>query len=68
MATCPSCGTTNPDEFHFCGACGGSLITHVAPWPEARKIVTVIFCDLVGSTALAERLDPETVREVMERS
>ena len=34
---------------------------------EARKIFTVLFCDLVGSTALAERLDSESLREVMDR-
>ena len=64
MRTCPSCGTENPDGFSFCGRCGSSL-TEAAP--ERRKTVTVLFCDVTGSTALGERLETEAVREVMLR-
>src|SRR6266566_3423283 len=64
MRTCPSCGTENPDGFRFCGRCGSSL-TEAAP--ERRKTVTVLFCDVTGSTALGERLETEAVREVMLR-
>jgi class 3 adenylate cyclase/tetratricopeptide (TPR) repeat protein len=65
MATCPRCSQENPDGFRFCGACGAPL-TDDAPGPrEERKVVTVLFCDLVGSTARAERLDPEDVRALL---
>ena len=62
---CPSCGQENPEGFSFCGACGAAL----APGTQAdvRKTVTVVFCDLVGSTALGERSDPEVLRDVMAR-
>ena len=62
---CATCGQENPAGFAFCGACGAAL----APDPRAdvRKTVTVVFCDLVGSTALGERTDPEVLRDVMTR-
>jgi class 3 adenylate cyclase/tetratricopeptide (TPR) repeat protein len=60
--TCPSCGKANPAEAKFCLACGARLGDRSPP-VEERKIVTIVFCDLVGSTARAERLDPEDVRE-----
>jgi predicted ATPase/class 3 adenylate cyclase len=65
MLTCPSCGKENPEGFRFCGACGAVL----APPParEVRKTVTVLFADVTGSTALGERLDPESLRRVMSR-
>ncbi len=61
MLTCPSCGQENPDVAKFCLACGTAL---AAPEPllEERKLVTVLFTDIVGSTARAEQLDPEDVR------
>src|SRR5256886_5719021 len=61
MPLCPQCGQDNPDVARFCLACGAPL---AAPEPaaEERKLVTVLFCDIVGSTATAERLDPEDVR------
>jgi len=65
VTTCRSCGQENPDEFRFCGTCGAPL-TEEAP-REERKVVTVLFCDLVGSTAQAERLDPEDVRLALSR-
>jgi class 3 adenylate cyclase/tetratricopeptide (TPR) repeat protein len=64
MPTCPSCGNMNPEGFRFCGQCGSSL-AKVAP--ERRKTVTVLFCDVTGSTALGELLETEAVREVMLR-
>ena len=68
MATCPSCGRESADDFAFCPFCGAALTA--AP-PEAaaevRKTVTVVFCDVTGSTSLGERLDPETLRGVMAR-
>ena len=61
--TCPVCGTENPSGARFCNACGAALPTEAAR--EVRKVVTVLFCDVTGSTALGERLDPETLRSVM---
>jgi class 3 adenylate cyclase/tetratricopeptide (TPR) repeat protein len=67
VTTCRSCGQENPDGFRYCGACGAEL-TEEAPGPrEERKVVTVLFCDLVGSTARAEQLDPEDVRALLSR-
>jgi class 3 adenylate cyclase/tetratricopeptide (TPR) repeat protein len=66
MSTCPSCGAENPDGFRFCGSCGAAL-EEAAPTREIRKTVTVLFCDVTGSTALGERLDSESLRRVMER-
>jgi class 3 adenylate cyclase/tetratricopeptide (TPR) repeat protein len=63
---CPSCGQENPDGFRFCGACGTAL-AGPAPSREVRKTVTVLFCDVSGSTAMGERLDPESTRRVMAR-
>jgi class 3 adenylate cyclase/tetratricopeptide (TPR) repeat protein len=64
MAACPSCGRELPGEFPFCPFCGAALSVE-APAREERKVVTVVFCDLVGSTARAERLDPEDVRALL---
>lgn len=65
MRICPSCGEENPERFRLCGFCGAALAAP-APPQEVRKTVTVVFCDLKGSTALGERLDSEAVREVLE--
>src|SRR5919201_2940867 len=64
MALCPSCGQENPEQFRFCGACGAPLIPGPGLEPT-RRTVTVVFCDLAGSTELGERLDPEALRDVM---
>ncbi len=66
MATCESCGSTSPDEFRFCPACGAAL-AEPAPPRQSRKIVTALFCDVTGSTALGEQLDPEVLRGVINR-
>jgi class 3 adenylate cyclase len=65
MPLCRQCGQENPEGFRFCGGCGAALTT-AAP-REVRKTVTFLFCDVTGSTALGERLDPETLRRVMRR-
>ena len=62
MSACPSCARELPGEFPFCPFCGASLSADGPEAREERKVVTVVFCDLVGSTARAERLDPEDVR------
>ena len=63
---CASCGVENPDRAKFCLDCGAQLIA-AAPSVEVRKTVTIVFCDVTGSTALGESTDPETVRAVLAR-
>jgi class 3 adenylate cyclase/predicted ATPase len=66
VRACTACGRENPPDARFCNGCGAVL--GPAPAPRVRrKTVTVLFCDVAGSTALAERLDPESVRQVMRR-
>ncbi len=64
MVVCPACGQENPEVARFCLACGFAIGEESTPRDE-RRIVTVIFVDLVGFTARAERLDPEEVRAVL---
>ena len=66
MAICAQCGVESPDGFRFCGACGAPLVEAQAP-RQARKVVTALFCDVTGSTALGEQLDPEVLRGVLNR-
>jgi hypothetical protein len=66
MRACPSCGAENPDEARFCMACASPL-AEPARSHEVRKSVTVVFCDVTGSTALGELLEPETLWRVMTR-
>jgi len=61
---CPGCGEENPDRFRLCGYCGAVLVVQPPP-QEVRKTVTVVFCDLKGSTELGDRLDSEALREVL---
>lgn len=63
MATCPNCAKEVPGEFPFCPFCTAPL-SQTAPVPvrEERKVVSVLFCDLVGFTAASEHADPEDVR------
>ena len=63
--TCPRCGAENPSGFRFCGSCGASLAEEQPTGREERKIVTVLFADLVGFTSQSESLDPEDVRELL---
>ena len=67
MLRCPNCGEENPERFRHCGYCGTQLSRPVGAEPaeEVRKTVTVVFCDLKGSTSLGEQLDSESVREVL---
>jgi class 3 adenylate cyclase len=64
MVRCPDCGEENPAKFRLCGYCGAKLARPVAE-EEVRKTVTIVFCDLKGSTSLGERLDSESLREVL---
>ena len=75
-AACPSCGQVNPPGQKFCGECGALLATGT-PGPVAapttstpateRRLVSVLFADLVGFTTLSESRDPEEVRELLSR-
>jgi class 3 adenylate cyclase len=67
MAICTQCRRENPDGARFCNLCGAPLTAAAEPARDVRKTVTVLFCDVVGSTALGERHDPEVVRGVMAR-
>jgi len=65
MLTCPRCGQENPDGARFCNACAGPLAAEEETRLEERKIVTVLFADLVGFTSRAEQMDPEEVRSLL---
>jgi class 3 adenylate cyclase len=65
---CPVCQTENPLSNNFCGSCGAELArAEVVRDVEERKVVTVLFADLVGFTARSEELDPEDVRAILSR-
>src|SRR5258706_10131222 len=66
MVVCPNCGEENPERARFCLSCGLALTVAAAP-AETRKTVTILFCDVTGSTAMGEKLDPESLRKVMTR-
>jgi class 3 adenylate cyclase/tetratricopeptide (TPR) repeat protein len=66
VVRCPSCGEENPERFRLCGYCGAAL-GQTSAARETRKTVTILFTDVTGSTALGERLDPESLRDVMGR-
>src|SRR5438876_616381 len=61
--SCPNCGGSIPGDARFCPNCGAPV---GQPAAEERKLVTVVFADLAGSTQLATHLDPERYREVMQ--
>ena len=65
LRTCPSCGNLGAEDARFCSRCGFALGD--APPRERRALISIVFCDLVGSTALGERLDPEVLRDVQAR-
>ena len=77
--TCAACGTANPPGTKFCGECGSAVAsdgnaqattTAPAPEPEAvaeRRLVSVLFADLVGFTTFSEGRDAEETRELLTR-
>ena len=69
---CPSCNTTASPEARFCMNCGASLeqtaVRRPEQPPEERRQVTVLFADLSGYTAFAERMDPEAVKSLVDRA
>jgi class 3 adenylate cyclase len=64
VIVCPSCGTENPSNARFCLACGTRLEA-AAPPQEERRVVTILFVDLVGFTERSDRADPEDVRRTL---
>src|SRR6516225_10775815 len=72
---CPSCGASNPPEHRFCGQCGAPLATPGSQnggpadargaLPGEMKQVTVLFCDIVGSVPLTDRLGSEAMRDLV---
>jgi predicted ATPase/class 3 adenylate cyclase len=80
VSACPSCGRSNPPGQKFCGECGSKLLpegagdvaapsgTSPGPGPSTeRRLVSVLFADLVGFTTYAESRDPEEIRELLSR-
>jgi predicted ATPase/class 3 adenylate cyclase len=75
QATCPSCGAENAPGQKFCGECGAALTATPPPQPKAaasppqaeRRLVSVLFADLVGFTAASEERDAEETRELLSR-
>ena len=67
MRLCASCGEENADRARFCQHCAAPLVAPEETPSEVRKVVTILFADVTGSTALGERLDPEALRRVMGR-
>ena len=67
---CPKCGEQNSETARFCQGCGNALAPP-EPEPEhpveSRKTVSLVFCDLTGSTALGDKMDPESLRRVITR-
>ncbi len=67
MSACPSCGVELPPNAKFCLECGAKVEERAAAAQERRKVVTILFSDVAGSTAMGEKLDPEAVRGLMSR-
>jgi class 3 adenylate cyclase len=65
MAVCPNCGEENPERAKFCLECATPLDQAPQPQAEERKVVSVLFVDLVGFTARSHDLDPEDVRAAL---
>jgi class 3 adenylate cyclase/tetratricopeptide (TPR) repeat protein len=64
---CPSCGEENADRARFCQNCASPLAEPDGHLADVRRVVTIVFADVTGSTSLGERLDPEPLRRVMGR-
>ena len=60
--TCPSCGAETPAGARFCPSCGAPVVLR----NDERRVVTIVFGDIVGFTTLSERLDPERVKNLVD--
>jgi class 3 adenylate cyclase/tetratricopeptide (TPR) repeat protein len=67
MPACARCGRANTEEARFCSHCGAPLPRRAPVPTTARKLVTVLFSDVSGFTALGERLDPESLQQLVGR-
>jgi class 3 adenylate cyclase len=67
VLVCASCGHKNSEGAKFCEECGFSFGVVRARTQEQRKTVTVLFCDVTGSTSLGESVDPEALRGLLAR-
>jgi class 3 adenylate cyclase/tetratricopeptide (TPR) repeat protein len=67
MPACARCGGPNQADARFCSLCGAPFESDAPPPARARKVVTVLFSDVSGFTALGEQLDPETLHQVIGR-
>ena len=65
MTACPACAGENADDARFCSHCGRSLAADEAGGTAERRLVTVLFADITGSTPLGEELDPEDRQDVL---
>jgi class 3 adenylate cyclase/tetratricopeptide (TPR) repeat protein len=65
MTACPSCGHENAETSKFCGECAAPLGAPGRPVAEERKVITSLFCDLIGFTATSESADPEDVDQML---
>jgi class 3 adenylate cyclase len=67
VRTCPPCGEENSDRARFCQGCAAALVAEAEAPREVRRTITVVFCDVTGSTQLGEKLDPQATRRIMAR-
>src|SRR6185295_1868737 len=65
MTVCPACAGENADDARFCSQCGRPLAAGDAEGRAERRVVTVLFADITGSTPLGEALDPEDLQDVL---
>ena len=65
VPACPVCGAERPSSARFCPSCGTAFVEQNLPAGQERRLVTILFADVSGSTQLGERLDPERLQEVL---
>jgi len=66
MVACPTCAHENRDSAKFCEECASPLSAPARPIAEERKVVSALFCDLVGFTSASESADPEDIRRMLD--